>query len=63
MEVEWKWKSGEKWGRPGNTYHMNDVRWTQGGHRGAVPDYKTCVINLRVSFLPVKWSTHDLVNV
>ena len=21
-------------GRPGNTYHMNEIRWTQGGHRG-----------------------------
>ena len=29
-----------KQGRPGNTYHVNDVRWTQGGRRGAVPDYK-----------------------
>ena len=30
----WKWKSAEKQGRPGNTYHVNDVRWTQGGRRG-----------------------------
>ena len=29
-----KLKSGEKWGRPGNTYHVNDVRWTGGGQRG-----------------------------
>ena len=29
-----KWKSGEKQGRPGNTYHMNDIWWTQGGCRG-----------------------------
>ena len=24
-------KSGERRGRPRNTYHVNDVRWTQGG--------------------------------
>jgi len=31
----------EKRGRPGNTYHVNDVRWTRGGRRGgAVPNYK-----------------------
>ena len=24
----------EKRERPGNTYHVNDVRWTRGGHRG-----------------------------
>ena len=24
-------KSGRKQGRPGNTYHVNDVRWTHGG--------------------------------
>ena len=35
----------EKLGRSGNTYHVNDVRWTRGGRRGgggggggAVPD-------------------------
>ena len=31
----------EKRGRPGNTYHVNDVRWMRGGHRrggGVVPD-------------------------
>ena len=28
-----KQKRGEKWGRLGNTYHENDVRWTRGGHR------------------------------
>ena len=38
-------KNGEGLGTPGNTYHVNDVRWTRGGHRwtyvgGAVPDYK-----------------------
>ena len=25
----WKRKSGEKHGRPGNTYHVNDIRWTE----------------------------------
>ena len=30
----------EKRGRPGNTYHVNDVRWTRSGRRGAMPDYK-----------------------
>ena len=30
----WKRKSDKKRGRPGNTYHVNDVRWTRGGHRG-----------------------------
>jgi len=24
----------KKWGRAGNTYHVNDVRWTRGGRRG-----------------------------
>ena len=24
----------EKWERPGNTYHVNDVRWARGGCRG-----------------------------
>ena len=24
----------EKWGRPGNTYHVNDVWWMRSGHRG-----------------------------
>ena len=43
-EVEEQQK--KKRGEPGNTYHVNDVRWTQGGYR--VPDY------LRASFLPVK---------
>ena len=23
----------EKWGRPGNTYHVNDMWWTQGGRK------------------------------
>ena len=26
-------KSSEKWGRPGNIHHMNDVRWMRGGHK------------------------------
>ena len=28
-----KQKKHEKQGRPGNTYYMNNVRWTQGGRR------------------------------
>ena len=36
-----KRKSGVKIWKDGNTYHVNDVRWTQGGDRGGtVPDYK-----------------------
>ena len=35
-EVSRKWKSSEKWGRPGNTYNVNDVRWTQSGCRGGI---------------------------
>ena len=31
-----KRNSGEKWERPGNTYYVNDVRWTQGGCEGDV---------------------------
>ena len=58
----------EKRGRPRNTYHVNDVRWTRGGRRGGgggggFPISSTGAINLRVSFLPVKQSTHDVVNV
>ena len=29
-----KRKSSEKRGRPGNTYHVNDVQWTRGGRGG-----------------------------
>ena len=36
-------KSDEKRGRPGNTYHVNDVRWTQGGHGGGSAHLQTCV--------------------
>ena len=52
----------QKTGRPGNTYHVNDVRWTRGGcsRVGHCPISSTGAINLRVSFLPVK---RDLVNV
>ena len=32
-----KWKSGEKWGRPGRINRMNDGWWTWGGRRGTVP--------------------------
>ena len=27
-------KSAKKWGRPGNTYHVDDVWWMRGGRRG-----------------------------
>ena len=29
-----KWRNTEKWGRPGNTYHVNDIRWRWGWRRG-----------------------------
>ena len=29
-----KWKSGKKWGRPGNMYHVNDVRSMWGSGEG-----------------------------
>ena len=49
--------------RPGNTYHVNDVWWTRGGRRGGVAHQPTRVqINDRASFLPVKSSTVELVN-
>ena len=32
-----KWKSGQKQGRPWNTYHMNNVRWMRGGRWGRGP--------------------------
>ena len=54
----------EKWGRPGNTYHVNDV---SGGCEvdvgGRCPTTNLCAINHRASFLPVKSSAVDLVNV
>ena len=30
----WKQNSGEKQGRTGLIHHVNDIRWTRGGHRG-----------------------------
>ena len=60
----------EKQGRPGNTYHVNDVRWIRcgcgrggGGGGGGFPISGMGAINLRASFLLVKRSTHDVVNV
>ena len=50
--------SGKR-GRPGNTYHVNDVWWDV---RGRCPSTNACEINDRASFLPVKSSTVDLVN-
>ena len=35
----------EKQGRPGNTYDVNDVRWTQGGHRGGRGSYSRAATN------------------
>ena len=35
-----KQKGSEKWGRPGNTYYVSDVRWMRGRLKGAVPKYK-----------------------
>ena len=29
-----EWKTSEKWGRPGSIHHVNDIRWTRGGHGG-----------------------------
>ena len=47
--------------RTGNTYHVSDVRWTQGGHRGAVPNYKY-MCNKQVSYqssgvLAILWTS------
>ena len=55
----------EKRGRPENTNHVNDVRWIQGGRRGGggFPISSMGAINLRASFLPVKRSICDVVNV
>ena len=56
----------EKRGRPGNTYHVNDVGGREvdvGGGGGRCPTTNSCAINPRASFLPVKSSTVDLVNV
>ena len=46
-----------KWGRPGNTCHVDDVWWMRGGRRGGGPTTNSCAINRRASFLPVKSST------
>ena len=53
-------RASENGERPGNTYHLNDVWWTC---RGAEPNYKLVCNNDRVSFLPVKSSTVNLMNV
>ena len=58
-----KRKGSEKCGRPRNTYHMNDVWWMRGGCRGDIAHLQTHVINNRASFLQVKLSTVDLVNI
>ena len=46
-----KRKCDEKWGRPVNTYHKNDVRWMRSGPRGGqCLTTSTCTKNLRASF-------------
>ena len=53
----------EKQGRPGNTHHVNDVWWMQGGRRGGCcPSTNSRAINDRARFLPAKLSTVNLVN-
>ena len=48
----------------GNTYHVNDVWWTWSGcGGGGGARLQTCAIKHRVSFLLVKSSTVDLMNV
>ena len=52
---------------------MNDIRWKRGGRRGRrggggggagrCPITSMGAINLRMSFLPFKRSTRDLVNI
>ena len=56
----------EKRGRPGNTFYVkmsgrHEVDFGGGG--GCCLTTSTGAINLRASFLPVKQSTRDLVNV
>ena len=46
-----KRKSKRKRGRPGLIHHMNDVRWTQGGHREEGPIVKYVRIKLKSEFL------------
>ena len=50
--------------KKGNTYHVNDVRWTWlggGGGGRTVPDYKYIHNQHENEFLLIKWSTHALV--
>ena len=49
-------KSGEVQGRPGNTYHMNYVWWTRGGHVGGGGGRALCchdVLDFIVSVLMI----------
>ena len=58
----WKWKSGKKWGRPGNTSHKHGCEVdTGGGSSARLPN--SCTINLRASFLLFRLSALDLVKV
>ena len=57
-----KRKSDEKWERPGNTYHVNNICWTRGGGGGGhCPCTNLCAINDRASFLPVRSNTVNLL--
>ena len=46
-----QWKSAKKRGRPGNTYHMNDVWWMQGGRWGRQPQSYKLIYNSQSEFL------------
>ena len=43
-------KTSEKQGRPGSIYHVSDIKWTQGGFKGA--DITICsILNFESEFL------------
>ena len=59
-----KRKSSKQQGWPKNTYHVNDVWWTWGGHMGGGAHLtNSFAINHRATFLPVELSTINLMNV
>ena len=59
-----KQKSSKQRGRPQNTYHVNEVWWTWGGHMGGGAHLtNSFAINHRATFLPVESSTINLMNV
>ena len=56
-------KTGEKWGRPGNIHHVNDVRWTWGGQRGGRdPTAKATYWIICSNALPQLWPPDISVN-